>query len=413
MFTLKEKEIIRDLAKRYAEIAADPVNNERISRMRRINGLIPDRPPVWIEELPWHEMDINGQLSLCCENPDLRNMEFFFRSKLFRWKYFQADMIVENVYYITKAMDNTGYGVSVAEERLSSDEKNHIYSHHYIDQLDTEEKIEKLQVPVVTARPEIDKKNLALAQDILGDILPVKLQGHGIYHAPWDTISELRGVEPALIDMMDRPELIHKTISRLTAIGLATYEQMEEQGLLDFNVPSLHCTPPYCDELPAPDYDAGKVRMKDVWFRGMAQMFSTVSPDMHEEFDLQYMRRIMNRCRLSYYGCCEPLDTKFGILKKIPNLRKIGVSPWSNVRLCAEQIGGDYVFARKPNPAYVADTFSAEAVAREISQTLEVCIEFGCPCELVLKDISTVSYKPQNIIDWNNTVQRTVDRFYK
>jgi len=120
----------------------------------------------------------------------------------------------------------------------------------------------------------------------------------------------------------------------------------------------------------------------------------------------------MDRHALVYYGCCEPLDNKLGLLKTVPNIRKLGVSPWSNVRLCAEQMRGDYVFARKPNPAFVAGTFSAETVITEISETLEACIEHGCPCELVLKDISTVTYKPQNIIEWNKVVQETIDKFY-
>jgi len=31
---------------------------------------------------------------------------------------------------------------------------------------------------------------------------------------------------------------------------------------------------------------------------------------------------------LVYYGCCEPLDGKIDIVREIPNLRKISMSPW-------------------------------------------------------------------------------------
>jgi hypothetical protein len=133
---------------------------------------------------------------------------------------------------------------------------------------------------------------------------------------------------------------------------------------------------------------------------------------MQDEYDLQYMRELMDKCAISYYGCCEPLDRFIPYLKKVPNLRKIGVSPWANVRSSAEQIGGNYVLARKPNPANVAGIFNPEAVKKEITETVECCIENKCPYEFVLKDISTVSYKPQNLIDWNNTVMSVIDSFY-
>jgi hypothetical protein len=357
-------------------------------------------------------MDIDGLLVLRCESPGGKEIEDYFRKILYRWKYIQADMVVEEAFYIRKAYTDSGIGISVIEQTLSGDNRNHIVSHHYQDQLDTEEKIEALKLPLITALPEADKKKLERMQDLFKDILPVKLRGHEMFYCPWDTIAQHRGVENCLMDMADKPDLIHKTIKKFTDIAVSQYTQMADQGLLDFNVPSLHCTPPYTDELPAKDYTGGKPRLKDIWFRGMAQIFVAASPAMHEEFDLQYMRPFMDKCGLSYYGCCEPLDRVIPYLKKAKNLRKIGVSPWANVRSSAEQSGANYVLARKPSPAQVAGTFDAGVVKRDISETVEVCLENKCPYEFVLKDISTVNYKPQNLINWTKTVTEVLDRYY-
>ncbi|MDR0655159.1 MAG: hypothetical protein LBG22_02495, partial [Treponema sp.] len=242
--------------------------------------------------------------------------------------------------------------------------------------------------------------------------MPVKLRGNAVHHCPWDNIAMFRGIENCLVDMVDRPELIHKTIAKFTEIGLARMEQKEKQDLLDYNIPSLHCTPPYCNDLPAKDFEGTHVRLKDVWFRGMAQLFSSASPAMLDEFDLQYMKPLMEKCALVYYGCCEPLDKAISYLKKIPNMRKIGVSPWADIRSSAEQIGGDYVYARKPNPAMVSGVFNREAVEKEITDTIKVCMENKCPYEFVLKDISTVGGRPKNLIDWADTVMAVIDRFY-
>ena len=100
------------------------------------------------------------------------------------------------------------------------------------------------------------------------------------------------------------------------------------------------------------------------------------------------------------------------MLKRIPNLRKIGVSPWANVESCAEQIGGSYVVARKPNPALVAIAADPAVIARETEETVKACLKYGCPVEFVLKDISTVGFKPQNLAIWSQTVAKVLDSYY-
>ena len=114
----------------------------------------------------------------------------------------------------------------------------------------------------------------------------------------------------------------------------------------------------------------------------------------------------------TYYGCCEPLDTRIEMLKSISNLRKIGVSPWANIEKCAELIGGNYVYARKPNPAYVAMKTDPDDIRRETENTVKACIKYGCHPEFVLKDITTVSRKPENLVIWANTVNAVLDEYY-
>jgi hypothetical protein len=358
-------------------------------------------------------MDIEGRLVLRCESEEARKIEDYFRKVLYCWEFIQADMVVEDAYYLRRTYKDSGIGLSIIEETASGDNRNHIVSHHYEDQLDTEEKVDALKIPVITAFPEEDKKRLAETQEIFDDILPVKLRGHEMFYCPWDDIAQLRGVENCLMDMAVNPDLVHKTIQKFTEISVARYTRMAEKGLLDFNLPGLHCTPPYTDELPAKDYAGGAPRLKDVWFRGMAQIFVSASPAMHEEFDLVYMKPFMEQCGLAYYGCCEPLERVIPFLKTVKTMRKIGVSPWADVRSSAEQVGGDYVIARKPSPAQVSGNFNAETVKKDIAETIEACIENKCPYEFVLKDISTVSYKPQNMIDWINTVKSVIDGYYK
>jgi hypothetical protein len=60
----------------------------------------------------------------------------------------------------------------------------------------------------------------------------------------------------------------------------------------------------------------------------------------------------------------------------------------------------------------VALSTDPEVVRRETEEAVQACIRNGCPCEFVLKDISTVSHKPENLIVWADTVAEVLDRYY-
>jgi len=409
-FTPKDRKILQELAKQVASLAALPEQQERYERGRDINDLKPRRPMVWLDEIPWHEMDINGNLALTCQDDFARQMEQNFRRQLYRWEYIQADMVVQNSYNIHRHYTTTGMGVEVRENVLSTDDSNNIISHHYLDELDTIEKVEALHEPVLTAYPEIDNQRVEWANDILDGILPVRLEGFYLYHAPWDRIPRYRGVMQVLADLAFEPEYTHAIMRKFTQGAISNMRQMEALGLFDAGISQLHCTPPYVSGFEPP---SGPTTMKNCWFRGMSQLFTEVSPQMFEEFELNYAKPLMAEFGLVYYGCCEALDNKIELLKTIPNLRKIGVSPWANAETCAEQIGRNYVYAHKPNPAHVSGTFDADTVRKEITQVIETCQKHGCPYEFVLKDISTVTYKPQNLINWVKTVKETIDNYYR
>jgi hypothetical protein len=177
-------------------------------------------------------------------------------------------------------------------------------------------------------------------------------------------------------------------------------DRLEERGLLCKPQSYIHCTGAYSDELPAAGYDAEKPRAEDLWVMGMAQIFSTVSPAMHKEFDIDYAAEFYKKFGLVYYGCCEPLHHKIDVIRSLPGVRKISMSPWVDQEAGAEAISGAYVYSRKPSPAMVADGFDPDAVEKDLRETKAICGTHGCPVEFILKDISTVNYKPQRLFEW-------------
>ena len=401
---------VRELAKKYMDIALSDKHVRMRRRFRDSNDLKIVRPPLIMEEIPWFEMNMDDELTCVSTDPRLRDMEYRLRVQLYREKHFKCDNYIEPVWPVGKKVTNSGIGFEIEEKRLAVDQANNIVSHEYSDVLEDERSLERYHDPVITAHPEEDAENVAWAEEVLQGIMPVQLRGQGIYYAPWDRIAMLRGVEPILIDMYDRPEYLHRIIALFTRGMASEMDQLDALGLYDPRDLSLHCTPGSVTLPHEPD--PAHYTCADLWFRTMAQMFSSISPDAHDEFDLQYSIPLAKRCALTYYGCCEPLHDRIDKLKQYPNLRKIGVSPWADVEKSAEQIGGDYVLSRKPNPANVAISTDPDQIREEIGQTVRLALKYGCPMDITLKDISTVSYKPQNLIVWAETASAVLDEYY-
>lgn len=407
----KDAEILKELGRQYAEIAADPVNAQRMDRYRRSNDLERVRPIVLIDEIPWNEMDVDGLLINRCEDEFARKTEITLRRLLYKWKYMQADMVAPAYIPLRHRINNSGIGISVEEHTRVYDSGNNIVAHEYIDQLKTEADLEKLHPPVLTMDEEADKEAYETLTGIFNGILPVRFVGSYFSFAPWDQISMFRGVTDLLMDLAERPEFMHKTIQKFMDIGFSQLEQMEKIGGLDADLVLLHCTPAPSGVLPV-KAPGEKYKARDVWGRGTAQIFGSVSGAMHKEFEIDYVKPLFQRFGLLYYGCCEPLDKKIDLLRAFKNLRKISISPWADPARAADAIGSDYVLSAKPNPAHVAvNVFDPSVVRKEVRTALLACRKNNTPVEFIIKDISTVNYRPQNLMEWEKTVMEEVRNF--
>jgi hypothetical protein len=408
-----DHEILRALAGQVAELANLDIQSHNQELHRAVNSLRMIRPVVLLDELPWNQLNQDGELTLKCQDEFLRTVEQEMRRTLYRWNHCRGDMIVEPFYRLNRSVAIGDIGVNIHEDILASDGDNNIVSHHYIDQLSDEESLEKLHPPEITVDDDLTQRRRALLDSIFGDILPIRVTGvtHAGFYMPWDNLAMWRGVEPIYVDLMDNPELLHAFMRKFLDIRLDLMTRLEKMNLLDADLGILHCTPGLVDELPG-EIEGGRVTRKNLWGRGTAQVFASVSPAMHDEFEIEYAKAFFEGFGLVYYGCCEPLHNKIDIVKKLPNLRKISITPWADVRKAAERIGRDYVLSRKPNPASVAvPSLDEEALRKDILETLTLCRENGTPVDITLKDISTVCYNPNNLTRWEQVVMETVRNF--
>ena len=398
----KDRDILRGLAGQLGEIASLPVQEEKRRLWRALNGLRPERPMVSIDQVCWNEMNIDGKLTLLCGNGECRAYEQTLRRLLLQWEYFPVDMVVDPFIRVPKAVSSSGFGISVKEHTLAFFEGNEVVSHRYENQFGGEEDAAaKIKMPIISHDKGETKRRMDFASWLFDGIMPLREEGYDPYLSIWDPIATWMGVEGVLYGLVDNPEMMHSMAERMACGYMSMLDQLEVEGLLCHSQSLIHCTGAFTDELPSPSFNSAKPKTGDIWMFGLAQMFSTVSPAMFEEYELNYMMPIFERFGLVYYGCCDPMDGKMKEARKIPHLRKISMSPWANKERGASEIGRDYVFSSKPNPAFIAAPFFDEdLVRRDLEETLNICRRSLSPLEFIFKDISTVRNEPLRLVKW-------------
>ena len=409
----KERKIVRELAARYYNAAMSESNIEKARLYKGVNDRKMIRPVVLTDELPWFELNIDNCLNCVCEDPKLRGLERYFRLRLAHHKYFGCDIYLNPVFSVTKRVSFSGFGVEVEDKIVKTSEKNRIVSHQYADKLQTDEDIEKLCFETVTYDEAGTKKQFEHTADIIGDIMPVKITGvdsNSAGHKLWDDVARLKGVENLLADFAERPDFMHRIARKLTDIKINRIRRLEELNLFGADQPYIHCTPALSNDLERPD-DYDSIAPRHLWGRACAQIFGSVSKEMHDEFDIKYAAEVMEPFGLVYYGCCEPLERRIDILQKIKNLRKISITPWADINLAAEVMGSEYIVSAKPNPANVGAGFDEAVIRAEIKSIVAAVKRNNCPCDIVLKDISTVAGKPEHLIKWARIAMEVVNDY--
>lgn len=408
----KEKQIFRDLAQQYMEVAALPVQKEKIRLWKALNSGKMQRPMVVIDQLPLTELDRTGELNCIIKNPFWRNLEYSLRYDLYRWRHFPVDMVLDPYITIPMAIHNSGYGISPKVNLLQSD-SSYVASQHFENQLQELEDLEKIKDMVITHDDEQSKQRLDQAADILHGIAPVKLSGGIQFHlGVWDTLSQLMGVENIYYDFIDRPEFLHTAMERITQATIAGIEQANKLNVSNDTINVCHCSYIYTDEL-LPDSGAGKGPVsKNCWSFGLAQLFSSVSPTLFAEFEIPYIFRMAEYFGMLYYGCCDRMDDRLEWVKKIPNVKKISCSPWSNRNNFAANIGPDLIMSNKPSPAFVAtDIMDGDAIRRDIRETIDAARQNQVNLEFILKDISTIRNQPERLDMWAKIAMEEVSAY--
>lgn len=252
------------------------------------------------------------------------------------------------------------------------------------------------------------------AKNVFSGIAPVVfgrgfVSEYGFNLGIWDFITSIMGIGDAYYAIVDRPDFIHACLNRLTDSTIAGIKKANDLHLhYDINN-RCHCSYIYTDEL-LPGFGESKgPTSENCWALGLAQLFTGVSPDVMREFELPYISKMAKYFGMIYYGCCDRLDDRLDIVKKIPNVRKVSCSPWSKRKNFAENIGTDLIMSNKPSPACLAsDNMDWEEVRKDLQYTVDLAKANNVNLELILKDVSTVRFCPDRLKKWENIAMEIV-----
>ena len=403
--------VLRELARRYAEIAADPIQEERRDLWTRHNSLEKTRIPILILTGYWDMWcrDHFNEDSMKCGDPFYREYEKELRYQLFHAEW-GDDYVFEpwiTVNSVQPRKWGNVWGVEIKHNSLRGDGKAWSFAPDIVDWSDTE----KYSWPPHRIDEEATAANVRKLGEAIGDILPVNRERgpvcQGFLGDISTDIAQLRGLEQIMIDMCEEPEQLHKLLGWMRDGILANQQAAEEAGDCSQTSQQNQCLAYSRTTLP-PQPNTHGVKRKDLWAYCASQEFTGVSPAMHEEFLLHYQKPILENWGLSAYGCCEDLTTKIDLLRQIQNLRIIAVAPLANVARCAEQIGTDYVISWRPNPTHmVTYGFDAGKIRTILKEGLEAAR--GCRVHINLKDVYTLEGDVTRLERWMKIAREVAD----
>ena len=416
MLTNNDRQLLRDLAAQYAAYATLPVQTEKIKLWEALNTGHMQRPMVLLSQLPWNELDTDGTLDGTVSDPYWRRFEASLRKALYIWEHMPADQVLPPYLVLPSLAHSSGYGIDRAVHFLS-DDAHAVRAQSFDCLFNTLEDVEKIKTPHVICDRELQARITAEANELFAGIIDWRFEGLVLHLGIWDYIAERMGVTNVYMALYDNPELLHAMMERFTEATLSLIAEMNTEQVANIYSPTCHCSHTFLPGEPTAANVCAQGQLggstNEAWAFGLAQLFTSVSPDVTEEFEVAYMKRLFPHFKHIYYGCCDRLDDRMDRILQLPNVRKISCSPWSNADVFAERIPKNLVMSAKPNPAFFAvEHFDLDAILTDLKAKIAAAKRNGTNLEFIFKDVSTVRGNPQRLWDTAKAAVELMEREY-
>ena len=390
----QDRQILRELAKKQFFYANQECNLKRREEWYRHNELQGERPLIHLE-MGTFEQEILPE-RMRCTGDFARQLERALYCNFLNQELFDDDRVTPDYFAVGYDSYFTLFGLQVKVQGTKDAEGKTSVGHHFVSQIeDLEEDWDKLGETQFGVNPAASLERKAAVEEVIGDILPVRLEGNCLYSVPTQMVVHLMSMETMMFSMYDYPELFKEMMERTADDTLAYYRLLEKEGLiLPTTGGGFLGQGSWCYNHTLPDGKApGSYTAKDVWGFMDSQETVGISPEMFEEFIFPCYKKISESYGLLSYGCCEPVDPIWeNCISRLENLRKVSISPWCNEEYMGERLRGSRViYHRKPSPNYLGTgtVLDEEAFRAHIRKSLKAAK--GCEMEITQRDVYTIN----------------------
>ena len=383
--TQKDREILRALALRKAELANDEKNAKILKKWYAQAEGRRETPTVRLLFSNLKDELIVPRMK--CEGKTARGIEMALVSSMVGREWFDDDTPVSSTFDFTVDMSVQPFGITYKKIKNAASQGYHIDP--VVEDLESEwQKLAGGGFGV-----DIEKTNAYkdTVSDVFGDILPPRIIGTYLRGVITNPLVHLMGMENYYVSMYDCPEILHKVMDMATTVYEQFYDYLEKEKLLlptaDFSAVGQE-TYAFNRELPKDSV----TKTTECWGFLESQETTAVSPDMYGEFVYPYQDRLVKRFGLLSYGCCERVDALWeDYLSKWKNLRKLSVSPFNDEERIGEYLrGGNVVYYSKPRADLVTppEGMDDKAVHDDFKRICQAAS--GCLFEIGQREVMTL-----------------------
>lgn len=390
-----DRAILREHGKRQLELANREENKNRIKEWYLHNALMGEKPLIHLE-MGTFEQEILPE-RMRCQGEFAREIEKSILSNFLNQELFDDDRVTPDYYPLNYDTNFTLFDISIKVHHAQDGKGGESLGHHFQSFIeDLEEDYDKLKASSFSVDIESTEKKKSVIEEVLGDILPVKLQMDCLYCVPTQWLVHFMSMENMMLNMYDYPELFKEMMDRIAEDTISYFRMLEEKRLI---LPTTtfervgQGSWSFTEELPGwEEWNKRPFTTRDVWGFMDSQETVGISPAMYEEFIFPCYKKIAEQFGLLSYGCCEPVDPIWdNCISKLENLRKVSISPWCNEELMGERLSGKKViYHRKPSPNFlgVGKELDEEAFRAHIRKSLHAAR--GCKMEITQRDVYTI-----------------------
>jgi len=387
LIAAQDREILRRRARIQLDYAIAPRNEIILKKWRAQAKGRREAPPVRLLFSNFRHEVITPRLQ--CEGEAARRIEAALLDTLVGRELFDDDTPIAPTFDLTWHTRVSPFGLRPAITRAAGPNAQGFHIDPVITDLAAE--VDKLRGGSFRVDREGTARQRELLEDVLGDILPVRMVMDALPGSITNPLVHLMGMEAYYTAFFDCPEVVHEVMDMATTVYERYYDFLEQEQLL---LPTNGLSPlpqesfAFTDELPADKV----TRTTECWGYLESQETTAVSADTFGEFVFPYQQRLVERCGLLSYGCCERVDAIWpDYLARWPHLRKLSVSPFNDEPRVGEYLRGSrVVYYCKPRAEFVTGDGPLNAAAITAYFKGVCTAASGCLFEIAQREVGTI-----------------------